>query len=61
MAVALSYAHRAIPPTLGTALVDPCLDIDVVLEPRPWTVGPALSNSFAFGGHNASLLFLPAD
>ena len=61
VALALSFRHRELPPTMGTRHVDPDLgDLDVVLEPRPWEPGPALSNSFAFGGHNGSVVFLPA-
>lgn len=59
VALALSYHHRQLPPTMGTQTVDPVCDIDVVLEPRPWRPAPALSNSFAFGGHNASVAFRP--
>jgi 3-oxoacyl-[acyl-carrier-protein] synthase II len=59
VALALTYAHRAIPPTIGTANVDPALDIDLVLSTRPWTPAPAISNSFAFGGHNGTLVFQP--
>ena len=33
-AVALAYARRILPPTMGTAKVDPAFKIDVVLEPR---------------------------
>jgi 3-oxoacyl-[acyl-carrier-protein] synthase II len=29
-------------------------------EPRPWTPGPVLSNSFGFGGHNGCLVIVPA-
>jgi 3-oxoacyl-[acyl-carrier-protein] synthase II len=52
-----------IPPTLGLEVPDPELDLDYVPgETRrlvPANGGPpaALSNSFAFGGHNAVLLF----
>jgi 3-oxoacyl-[acyl-carrier-protein] synthase II len=60
VSVALSYAHRSIPPTMGTTNVDPAFDVDVVLTPREWTPGPAISNSFGFGGHNGTLVFLPA-
>lgn len=45
---------------MGTATVDPAFDIDVVLTPRPWTPGPAISNSFGFGGPNSTLLLVPA-
>ena len=56
-AVVLAMRHRVIPPTANTAEVDPELPaIDLVLgEPRSWEPGPSLSNSFGFGGHNATL------
>jgi 3-oxoacyl-[acyl-carrier-protein] synthase II len=60
VAVALTYAHRTIPPTMGTMTVDPKLDIDVVLSPLAWEPAPAISNSFGFGGHNGTLAFRPA-
>ena len=59
VALVLSYAHRTLPPTAGTVTVDPALDIDVVLTPRPWTPAPAISNSFGFGGHNGTLVLRP--
>jgi 3-oxoacyl-[acyl-carrier-protein] synthase II len=59
LAVALTYHHRQLPPTVGTTTVDPALDIDVVLEPRRWQPAPVLSNSFAFGGHNGCVVFGP--
>ena len=58
--VLLSFVHRELPPTMGTTEVDPALDIDVVLAPRPWEPGPTISNSFGFGGHNGSLVLGPA-
>jgi 3-oxoacyl-[acyl-carrier-protein] synthase II len=58
--VLLSFAHRELPPTMGTREVDPSLEVDVVLEPRPWEPGPTVSNSFGFGGHNGSLVLGPA-
>jgi 3-oxoacyl-[acyl-carrier-protein] synthase II len=60
VALALTYAHQTLPPTMGTEVVDPACDIDVVLEPRPWEPAPALSNSFGFGGLNGTLVFVPA-
>ncbi len=60
IALALSFRHGELPPTMGVVQVDPAFDIDVVLEPRRWTPGPALSNSFAFGGHNGTVVFTPA-
>jgi len=62
VAVVLSIVHELIPPTDGTKAVDPALPaIDLVLdEPRQWTPGPSLSNSFGFGGHNGCVLIGPA-
>jgi 3-oxoacyl-[acyl-carrier-protein] synthase II len=60
VALALSYARQELPPTAGTVNVDPECDIDVVLSSRTWEPAPALSNSFGFGGHNGTLVFLPA-
>ncbi|WP_163507322.1 beta-ketoacyl-[acyl-carrier-protein] synthase family protein [Fodinicola acaciae] len=60
VALALTYKHRTIPPTIGTSTVDEKLDLDVALTPREWQPGVALSNSFAFGGHNGTLVFTPA-
>jgi len=62
-AVVLSMRHRLIPPTDGLEALDPALPkIDVVHAgaPREWTPGPSLSNSFGFGGHNGTLVFVPA-
>ena len=39
--------------------VDEALSL-VIGEPRSIGVGPVLSNSFGFGGHNASLVLVPA-
>ena len=45
-----------IPATLGCEAVDPNVRIDVVRELRATRVRRALSNSFAFGGSNVSVL-----
>jgi 3-oxoacyl-[acyl-carrier-protein] synthase II len=62
LATVESLRRGLLPPTAGTDQVDPELpQIDLVLgDPRPWTPGPALSNSFGFGGHNGSLVLGPA-
>jgi 3-oxoacyl-[acyl-carrier-protein] synthase II len=61
VAVALTIANRSIPPTMGTTEVDPAFELDVVIgEARPWEPGPVVSNSFGFGGHNGSLVIVPA-
>jgi 3-oxoacyl-[acyl-carrier-protein] synthase II len=55
-------SERVIPPTLGYEVPDPELDLDYVPgEARPLIAangGPpvAVSNSFAFGGHNVALV-----
>jgi len=61
VAVLLSMQHELIPPTRGHTHADPDLAaLDLVLgEPRPWTPGPVLSNSFGFGGHNGCLVLGP--
>ncbi len=60
VAVVLSMRHRLIPPTFGLRDLDPEFHIDVVAgDPRPWEPGPALSNSFGFGGHNGTIVIVP--
>jgi 3-oxoacyl-[acyl-carrier-protein] synthase II len=54
---ALALYHGAIPPTINLDHPDPECDLDYV----PWTarqqaIGCAMSNSFGFGGTNASLV-----
>jgi 3-oxoacyl-[acyl-carrier-protein] synthase II len=56
-----TLATRVIPPTLGYEVPDPELDLDYVPgEARPLIANGrppvALSNSFAFGGHNVALV-----
>ncbi|HZB71499.1 MAG TPA: beta-ketoacyl-ACP synthase II [Acidimicrobiales bacterium] len=59
-AVLLSFQHRLLPPTAGLTDLDPTVGLDVVQgAPRPWEPGPALSNSFGFGGHNGCLVLGP--
>jgi 3-oxoacyl-[acyl-carrier-protein] synthase II len=54
-------AHGLIPPTHGHTTPDPEMPaIDLVIgEARAWTPGPALSNSFGFGGHNGTIVIAP--
>ena len=57
-ACALAVAHGAIPPTIHYATPDPDCDLDVTPnEAREADVRLALSNSFGFGGQNASVAF----
>jgi 3-oxoacyl-[acyl-carrier-protein] synthase II len=62
VSVVESMQRGLIPPTANTTAVDPELPaIDLVIgEPAEWTPGPTISNSFGFGGHNATLVFGPA-
>jgi 3-oxoacyl-[acyl-carrier-protein] synthase II len=60
VALALTIEKGLIPPTAGLTELDPEIHLDVVTgEPRAWTPGPALSNSFGFGGHNGTLVMTP--
>jgi 3-oxoacyl-[acyl-carrier-protein] synthase II len=63
VAVLLSMHHGLIPPTDGYENPDPDLSpLNLVLgAPRQWTPGPSISNSFGFGGHNATVVLGPAD
>jgi 3-oxoacyl-[acyl-carrier-protein] synthase II len=55
---ALTIARGVIPPTINYVEPDPECDLDYVPnEARQVNVNIALSNSFGFGGTNASLLF----
>ncbi|MFE9122481.1 beta-ketoacyl-[acyl-carrier-protein] synthase family protein [Streptomyces sp. NPDC007172] len=50
-----------VPPTANHEQLEPGMDIDVVHgAPRAVRSGPAITNSFGFGGHNSSLVVTPA-
>jgi 3-oxoacyl-(acyl-carrier-protein) synthase len=54
--------NRLAPPVAGLAAVDPDIGVDaVVAQARPLAEGLGLSNSFGFGGANASLLLAGPD
>jgi 3-oxoacyl-[acyl-carrier-protein] synthase II len=63
VAVVLTMQHELIPPTDGFVNADPEMSpINLVYgEPRPWTPGPTMSNSFGFGGHNATIILGPGN
>jgi len=57
-ATALAIRDGFIPPTVNYRVPDPACDLDVVPnESRPASIHCAMSNSFAFGGLNAVLVF----
>jgi 3-oxoacyl-[acyl-carrier-protein] synthase II len=52
-----SVRRRSAPPVAGLRVIDPAVTADVVVGgARPLADGPALSNSFGFGGANTSLV-----
>ena len=58
IATILAIYHGVVPPTLNYEEADPDCDLDYVPnEPREVSIGVALSNSFAFGGNNTTLVF----
>lgn len=58
--VALAIHHGVLPPTAGPSVIDPALDLDVVVgAPRPWAPSLALSVSAGLGGHNGCVALRP--
>jgi 3-oxoacyl-[acyl-carrier-protein] synthase II len=54
----LTLQHQRIPPTINYLVPDPAIPLDVVGNTaRDAKITHALSNSFGFGGQNASLIF----
>ena len=61
VACLLAIANGLVPPTANLENMGDDIRLDVVAgSARPVAAGPALSNSFGFGGHNASLIVIPA-
>lgn len=52
----LSLEEGLVPASVGAEPLDPALTIDVCIAPRHGRLRRVLSNSFAFGGSNASVL-----
>ncbi len=62
IACVLAMRHGVIPPTWNWTEPDPACDVDCVPNaPREARLRHVVSNSYAFGGNNASLLLSAAD
>ncbi|WP_406199139.1 beta-ketoacyl-ACP synthase II [Kitasatospora sp. NBC_01560] len=61
LAAVLALRDGVVPATRNLENLDPAVGLDVVVgAPRRGALTAALTNSFGFGGHNASLVFTPA-
>ncbi|MDH6127005.1 beta-ketoacyl-ACP synthase II [Kitasatospora sp. GP82] len=60
LAAILAVRDHVIPATQNLDALDPQVKLDIVTgQPRHGGLTAALTNSFGFGGHNASLVFTP--
>ena len=57
----LALQHQHLPASLNIREPDPACKFDLVREPRAAALDVALTNSFGFGGSNASLIFRQAN
>lgn len=54
----LAIRHAFLPPTIHLSEADPACDLDYVAQQaRPARISVVLSNAFAFGGNNTTLVF----
>lgn len=54
---ALALRHGLLPATVGLRTPDPAIPLQLLTQPREQPLRHVLSNSFGFGGSNASLVF----
>jgi 3-oxoacyl-[acyl-carrier-protein] synthase II len=58
VATILSVFHNKVHPTINYETPDPECDLNYIPnKAQDWNVDVAISNTFGFGGHNASILF----
>lgn len=57
----IAMEEQFLPASLNVREADPVCEFDLVREPRPAVVKRALTNSFGFGGANATLIFEKED
>jgi len=60
LASILAIVHQVAPPTINQFNIDPEIDVKLNLTPnvaQVRTINASLSNTFGFGGHNASVIF----
>lgn len=58
IATVLAIKNNIVPPTINYEVPDPECDLDYTPnKPKAKEIKAAISNTFGFGGHNASLLF----
>jgi 3-oxoacyl-[acyl-carrier-protein] synthase II len=58
IATILAIQNDLVPPTINLTNPDPECDLNYsALKATPVKINAAISNTFGFGGHNASLLF----
>ena len=53
----LALRDQFLPASLNVREIDPVVEFDLVQQPRETTVNTVLTNSFGFGGANATLIF----
>ncbi len=53
----MALRGQFLPPQTSVDKIDPACNFEIVREPADEKIGAALSNSFGFGGANASLIF----
>jgi 3-oxoacyl-[acyl-carrier-protein] synthase II len=53
----LTLRDQFLPASLNVREIDPVVEFDLVQQPREAVVKTVLTNSFGFGGANATLIF----